>query len=256
MRFASCAMAAAIGALVSLVQGGPAVASEIRIVASPGISGVLGQVGPLFERASGHTLAIQYGLVPAQKKQIGSGEFDLAIVPSFVLDEAITQGKIAAGSRATIARALIAVGVRAGAAKRDVSSVDAFKRAMLAAKSVSYVTNEPTGINIAKGFERLGIADAMNAKTKSQDTVQHVWQAVANGDVELGFGFTSNALAVPGVEVAGPFPEELQFPTIMAAGIGSSARQADAAKALIAYLLSPEAAAVIKAKGLEPSKSQ
>ena len=256
MKFASCIVAIAIGTLVPFVQGMAAVAGEIRIVASPGISGVLGQVGPLFERASGHTLAIQYGLVPAQKQQIGSGEFDLAIVPSFVLDEAITQGKIAAGSRTAVARALVAVGVRAGTAKPDVSSLDAFKRVMLAAKSVSYVTNEPTGVNIAKGFERLGIAEAMNAKTKSQESVQRVWQAVANGDVELGFGFTSNALAVPGVEVAGPFPEELQFPTIMAAGIGSSARQADAAKALITYLLSSEVAAVIKAKGLEPPKPQ
>lgn len=256
MGFGSRAAASAIGLLMLLVQGVAAMASEIRVVASPGVSGVLGDLGPRFERATGHTLAIRYGLVPAQKQQIDSGDFDLAIVPSFVLDDAIKRGKIAADTRATVARAALAVGVRAGAPKPDVSSIDAFKRAMLNAKSVSYVTNEPTGVNIAKGFERLSIGEAMKAKTRSQESVTRVWQAVANGEVELGFGFTSNALAVPGVEVAGSFPPELQYYTVMAAGIGGAARQADAAKALIKYLLSSEAAAVIKAKGLEPSTPQ
>ncbi len=109
-----------------------------------------------------------------------------------------------------------------------------------------------TGRQIAKDFESLGIAEIMKAKTKPQKTVTLVWQAAASGDAELGFSFTSNLLSAPGVELAGPFPAELQYSVVLAAGIGSAARQADAAKSFIKYLLTPEAASVLKAKGLEP----
>jgi molybdate transport system substrate-binding protein len=124
---------------------------------------------------------------------------------------------------------------------------------MLNAKSVSYVTDDPVGRQIAQGFERLGIADAMKAKTKPRDTVARVWQAVASGEVELAFGLMSIAVSVRGVELAGPFPPELQYSTVMTAGVGIAARQADAAKTLVKYLLTPEAAAVLKAKGRKPA---
>jgi molybdate transport system substrate-binding protein len=152
-----------------------------------------------------------------------------------------------------VARIGLSVGVRAGAAKPDLTSVEAFKRALVAAKSVAYVADESTGRQIARDFESLGIADAMKLKVKPQDTVARVWQAVASGDVELGFGLTSNLLSAQGVDLAGSFPAEFQYSVVMVAGIGTAAREADAAKALVRYLLAPEAAAVLKAKGLEPS---
>jgi molybdate transport system substrate-binding protein len=240
-------------ALLMLLVSISAEAAEIRIIASPGLSAAFEVLGPQFERATGHTLAMQYGLIVVQKQQIEAGAFDLAIVPSLVLDDAIKQGKITADTRTPVARVSVGVGVRANTAKPDLTSTDAFKRALLNAKSVSYVTDEPTGRHIAKEFERLGIADAMKAKTKSQETTARVWQAVASGEVELGFGFTSNALSVRGVELAGLFPPELQYSAVLTAGVSVAARQADGAKALIKYLLAPEAAAVMKTKGLEPA---
>lgn len=251
MKLRLLAVAARIGSMILLAQGVTAGAAEVRVIASPGLSAAMAELGPQFERATGHTLAIRYGLVVAQKQQIDAGEFDLAIVPSFVLDDAIKQGKIAADTRTAVARVGLGVGVRAGAPKPDLTSIDAFKRALLNAKSVSYVTDEPAGRHIAKGFESLGIAESMKAKTRSQETVTRVWEAVASGEVELGFGFTSNAVAVRGVELAGSFPPELQYSVMMIAGVGTTARQGDAAKALIKHLIAPEAVAVMKAKGMD-----
>ena len=241
-----------LAALALCIQGTAAKAAEIRVVTSPGLSAVFKVVGPKFEGATGHKLTFQYGLEAAQKKNIQAGEFDLAIVPSHVLDDAIKDGKIAADSRTPVARAGLSVGVRAGATKPDVGSVDAFKHAMVAAKSVAYAANELTGRQIAKDFEALGIAEIMKAKIKPQKTVTLVWQAVASGDAELGFSFTSNLLAAPGVELVGSFPTELQYSVALVAGIGSAAHETDAAKAFIKFLLAPEAVAVLKAKGLEP----
>ena len=226
--------------------------AEIRVIASPGISTAFTDLGPLFERTAGHMLAIKYGLVAEQNQQMDSGEFDLAVVPAFALDGAIQRSKIAADTRTLLARVGLGIGIRAGAAKPDLASVELFKHALLNAKSVVFVANEPTGIHIAKVFEHLGIAEPMKAKTKSQETVARVWQAVASGEAEFGFGFTSNVLSAHGVELAGSFPTEFQSFNIMAAGIGVSARQPDAAKAFISFLHGPNAGAVMKAKGLEP----
>jgi molybdate transport system substrate-binding protein len=238
--------------LMFCAQGIAAQAAEIRIVTSPGLSAVFKEIGPRFENATGHKLAFQYGLEAAQRQHIQAGDFDLAIVPSPVLDGAIKDGKIAADTGTPVARAELSVGVRAGAAKPSVTSVDAFKRAMIAAKSVAYAANESTGRQIAKDFDNLGIAEMMKAKIKPQKTVALVWQAVAGGDAEIGFSFTSNLLSAHGVELVGPFPSELQYSVVMVAGIGSAARESDAAKSFIKYLLAPEAVSVFKAKGLQP----
>jgi molybdate transport system substrate-binding protein len=228
-------------------------AAEIRVITSPGLSGVFKVLGPRFERATGNKLIFQYGLMSAQQKNIQGGNFDVAIIPAKVLDDAIKHGQIVASTRTSVAHADLSVGVRTGGVKPDLSSVDAFKQAMLAAKSVVYVANESTGQHIAMDFERLGIADAMKAKIKLEKTILRVWQAVASGEAELGISFTSNLLAARGVQLVGPFPSELQYSVVMAAGIGSTAKEAGAAKAFIEYLLTPEAALVLKAKGLEPS---
>jgi molybdate transport system substrate-binding protein len=119
---------------------------------------------------------------------------------------------------------------------------------------VAYVTNEPTGIHIGKVFERLGIAAPMKSKTMSQETLGRVWQVVANGEAELGFGFTSNVLSAHGVELVGSFPIEFQSFNEIAAGIGTSARQPEAAKAFIAFLRESKAASAMKAKGLDPAQ--
>jgi len=235
-----------------VIQSQALAAAEIRVVSTPAVATLMRDVVPEFERTTGHKLAIRYGLNPFQREQIAAGDFDVVIVPSFILDEGIQSRKVAADTRTPLARVQLAVGTRAGAAKPNISSVASFKQAMLNAKLVSYVTDEPSGKTVTAGFERLGIAGEMRAKTKHHESVARVWQAVASGEVELGFGLTSNAMGAPGVEVAGAFPSELQFIVVMAAGIGVTARYVGVAGDFIRFLQSPPVRALMTPKGLEP----
>ena len=207
-------------------RGIAAEAAEIRVVTSPGLSAVFKLLGPQFERTTGNTVTFRYGLQAEQKKQIEAGDFDLAIVPSDVLDGGVKAGTIVAETRVDVARVDLGLGAGASAAKPDIRSVDSFKRAMLAAKSVAYIADKPTGTQIANDFQKLGIAEIMKVKTKLQKTVSLVWKAVATGEAELGFGFTSNILSIQGVELAGHLPTELQYFVEMTAGVASTAQEA------------------------------
>lgn len=230
----------------------PAQAAEIRIVASPSVSSILRQLGPKFESATGHTLNISYGLVAAQKQQIAAGDFDLAIIPEEVMDYEVAQAKISEQTRVRLAQTGLAVGIRAGAPRLDLGTLDSFTRAMLNARSVSYVTKEPSGKKVSQDFEALGIADAMKSKMVSKESTAQVWQAVAHGEAELGFGFTPNVKSATGVDFAGPFPDHLQFYTVIAAGVGATSGRSDLAIAFIKYLTSADNAAVFKTNGFEP----
>jgi molybdate transport system substrate-binding protein len=229
-------------------------AAEIRVIATPSVSGIFEQLVPGFEKATGNKLVVQYGLVAAQKQRIEAGDFDLAITPSEVLDAEIAQGKIDAHSRADIAQTGLAVGFRTGAQKPAIGTVASFRQAMLKAHSVAYITTEASGQHVRQDFAALRIVDAMNAKTIAKTSVGDVWKAVASGEVELGFGFMPNVLTTLGVQTAGSFPAKLQFYTGVAAGVGSKAQQADAAKSFIKYLLNARTTPVFKAKGFERVK--
>jgi molybdate transport system substrate-binding protein len=253
--------AAKVAAVVLLAQGVTAQAAEVKVIAGTAMSGILGELAPQFERATGHKLVVQYGVTGTMKRQIESGEvFDVAIVPASLLDDASKQGKIVAGTRTEIARVGFGVGVRAGAAKPDLSSLEAFKNTLLAAKSIAYVPEGATGVQLTAAFERLGITEQMKAKTKAQQMPERVREAVANGEAELGFALTN--ILVPkggvelassgGVELAGVFPTELQSYVVQTAGVSANAKEPEAAKALIKLLTAEDSAAVIKAKGMEP----
>jgi len=245
--------AATIGLFMLWTQGATTQAAEVRIIAGSGFSQVLGELGPQFERATGHKLVIQYGITGSMKRQIESGEaFDLAIVPAGLMNDVTKQGKIVAATRTEIARAGMAVSARAGARKPDISSADAFKRALLNAKSVTYAAEGATGIHLAKVLEGLGIAEQMKAKTKPQQSTDGIVQAVASGEAELGFAVATVFQSVRGVELVGLFPPELQNYLVFTAGVGTAAKQPDAAKALITHLTAPNAVLVLKAKGMEP----
>ena len=252
MRMNSLAAAAGM-ALAVLSQGTAAQAAEIKIIAGAVMAPVFEELGPQFERATGHKLVIKYGVTGEMKRQIEGGEaLDLAIVGSPLLDDLIKQGKIAADSRTLLARVGMAVGVRAGGPKPNVSSVDAFKRALVSAKSVTYAPEGITGMQLAKFMEQHGIAEQMKAKTKPQTVPVNIAKAVAAGEAELGFALSSILVSVPGVELAGLFPAELQNWFVNTAGISAAAKQPDAAEALIKHLTTPTAAAAFKAKGMEP----
>lgn len=252
MRIRSISAAATIAGVL-LIASVVAQAAEVKVLATGALTGVIGELGPQFERATGHKLVIQRGLSGELKRQIEAGvAFDVVIIPPEMIDDLIKQGKIAAGTGTDIARVGMAVGVRAGAAKPDIGSTDAFKRALLGAKSITYAPEGATGLHLAKIFERLGIVEQMQAKTIPQTVGGQNARAVASGEAELGFGNTVVLLSVPGVELAGLFPPELQSWVVYTAGVGAAAKQPDAAKALMKHLATPDAVAVMKAKGLEP----
>jgi len=246
---------AAIGFALLLVQCFAAQAAEVKVISGVAMRAVWEELGPQFERSSGHKLTIWYGYRASIRQRIDAGEaFDLAVFGKAGLDAYIKKGMIAADTRTEIARVGMGVGTRTGAPKPDIGSTDAFKRALLNAKSVSYNPKGAVGLHLANVFERLGIAEQMKAKNiwrQQQSGPSYTAQAMANGEAELGFTFSNEILLTRGVEFVGSFPPDLQHYNLFTAGVATSAKQPEAAKALIKFLGSAAAAAVIKAKGME-----
>jgi molybdate transport system substrate-binding protein len=245
-------IAAGIAALVCLSQFGIAGAAELKLLSSNGVKTVLEELVPQFEKTTGHKVVVQFAPAADLKAQIDKGEaFDIAVLTTALIDELIKQGALAAATRANIAQSGAGVAIKKGAPKPDISTADAFKRALLNAKSIAYVGSGATGANIRKIFDRLGIAEEMKAKTRILSGISAA-DAVARSEAELGFTQISEILPVAGAELAGPLPPELQIYTGFPAAVGASAKAPQAAKALLDFLRTPAAAAVIKAKGMEP----
>lgn len=228
-----------------------AIAAEIRVLSIPGIKGAFDQLKPSFERESGHQLAIHYEIYAGQKKEIEAGNFDVAIFAKPQIAELTTQGKIVGTSISEIGRTSIGVAVRKGAAKPDISSEEAFKRALLAAKSITYTQQSQTGIHVTRLLDRLGIAEQVKDKVILQPGGNMTTPAVADGKAELAIVLVSDILAHPGVDLVGPLPASIQNQVVQVAAVGSNAKDAAAAATLIKFLTSLAAAAVFKSAGLE-----
>jgi molybdate transport system substrate-binding protein len=241
--------AIALGLAMAFAPAAGAQAAELKVLAGGAMTASLKELGPAFERASGHKLTIQFAGTPELIKQATSAPFDLGVVPVDVMKDAAAKAKFAPGI--DIARVGYGVAVRAGARKPDVGTTDALKATLLKAQSVALFRESAAGAYVLKTFERLGIGDAMQAKIKAQANPGQISEAVAKGEAELGV-FLTNVLMAPGVELAGPFPADLQQDLVFTGAIAADTKEADAAKAFIAYLKTPEAAAVIKAKGMTP----
>jgi molybdate transport system substrate-binding protein len=227
-------------------------AAELKVIAGGSMTGSLNELGPQFERASGHKLVIHFDSTPNIIARVTSGTpFDLAVVPVDVFKDTAAKARFVAGPTIDIARVGYGVVVRAGTAKPDISTPDALKKTLLDAPSVAFVPASAAGAYVLKVFDRLGIAEAMKAKTRPQTTPAGIAPAVAKGEADLGV-FLVNVLMVPGVEFAGSFPAELQQDLVFTAAVAAETREADAAKAFIDYLTTPAATAVIKAKGMTP----
>jgi len=239
---------------LALAMGvGGARAAEVKVLASNALRTVLQEIGPQFEKATENKLAMSFGLSAAFKPRIEAGEaFDLTVLPPNLIDDLIKQGKVAADSRAVIAKTGNAIMVRTGAPKPDLSTTEAFKRAMLNAKSIAYAKEGLSGVYFVALIEKLGIAGDLKAKSKVMASGELAAEAVAHGEAELGVLPVSEILPVHGVEVASPFPAELQNYVVMAAGVSANAKQGAAAREFIKYLTTPAALQVIKAKGMEP----
>jgi molybdate transport system substrate-binding protein len=243
-----------VGLTVLLAQASPVAAAEIKIWTARALATVLAEVGPQFESATGHKLVVFSGLPPEFASRANAGEpFDIMITGSAPLDRFINEGRIIAATRTDVARSGIGVEVRAGARKPDISSVEAFKRALLEAKSIAYL-RVGSGLYLAGLLERLGVAEAIKSKvTRPESDI--VSELVAKGEVELGMVVITQILTTPGVELVGPLPPEIQSYVAFTAGISASSRALEAARDLIKFLTGPVAAPVIKAQGMEPAQS-
>lgn len=252
MKYSIKLVAAGFAALVCLTQAGLAGAAELKVFSTNGVKSVLEELAPQFEKATGHKLIIRFAPAADLKGQIEKGEaFDLAILTAAAIDDLIKQGKLDAATRANIANSGAGVAIKKGAPKPDIATADAFKRTLLNAKSIAYVGTGATGANMRKIFAQLGISEDMKAKTRLLSGISAA-DAVARGEAELGFTQISEILPVAGAELAGPLPPEVQIYTAFPAAVGASAKEPVAAKSLLDFLRTPAAAALIKAKGMEP----
>jgi molybdate transport system substrate-binding protein len=251
MRIGPLAAAAKFTVIALLAQGVAVNAAEVKVMAGVAMREVIAELGPQFERATGHKIEIQYAPGLSVKRQIEAGEeVDLVIIGSDVVDDLVKQGKIAGDSRVGIVRVGIVVAVREGAPKPDISSVDAFKSTLLSVKSVAYAPDGAPGRHFAQVMDRLGIAEQIKAKAKPS-APERVAPAVANGEAELAIAMTLDMTSTNGVQLVGPFPGDLQYSFVNTAGVSTTAKEPEAARTLIKHLTTPGAAAVIKAKGME-----
>jgi len=241
-------------AWLCITAGSTARAAEIKLLSASALHPAIDALIPDFEKSSGHKVTVAYGTAGAVADRVQKGEAaDIVISSVPMIDRLQTQSKIVAGDRVIIAKVGVGAFVRKDAVKPDISSADAFKRSMLAARSIAYpdpAGGGASGIYVASLLERLGIAAEMKPKTKLS-TLATLYASVAGGDVEIGFNQVSEILAQPTVELAGPLPQAIQNYTQFAPGIVSGSSQADAGRALVTFLYSPAAQAVLKAKGFE-----
>lgn len=256
MRMGSVASAVkiAIGLTLLLAQGHTVLAAEIKVLSVPAIKTSLDLLGPQFERTTGHKLSVNYAGSSDLIQQFDAGEtFDVALVWPAMIDRLLKEGKVAAGTRTEIAKVAIAVAVKKGATKPDISTSDAFKRTLLDAKSVSLSIQGASGKYFKSLLERLGIAAEMQPKLRPVAGGPLVVGPVARGEVELAVITTPYIVLEPGAELVGPLPSDLQEYVVYTAGVGAATKEPDAAREFLKQLTSADAASVLRSQGLDPA---
>ena len=256
MKVRSLVAASGIAFIFLFLFGSAAQSAELKVLCANGMQPVMEDLAPKFERANGHKLAIAFATGGATVKRAGGGEpADVVIAPRSGIDRLVKEGKVAADAVTALASTGISVAIRKGAPKPDISSPDALKRTLLAAKSVTYLNpadGGASGIHFAKVLDRLGIANEMKSKTVFAPKAGAVGAFVANGEAEIGVIQYQLLFSVPGIEIVGPLPGDLQDTTVFSGAVMPGSSDAEASRSLISFFRSPEAAAVIKAKGMEP----
>jgi molybdate transport system substrate-binding protein len=236
--------------LFEMNNAGRAVAVDLKILSGGAMQGLMADAVPLFERDGRRKVAVEFGLTSALRKAIADGAiFDIALLPRPDIEALAHAGKMAAASVTDIARSSIGVAVRAGAPKPDISTVDAFKRAVVRAGSVTY-SDGPSGLYIAALMERLGLAEAIKSKTKL--TTGPVAELLARGEAEIGLQQIVAILPVKGADLVGPLPAELQNVIVYAAGLSARSTNSQAARDFVAFMATPQVVSIIRAKGMEP----
>jgi molybdate transport system substrate-binding protein len=228
-------------------------AAELKVLAGGSLRGVLTELGPQFERASGHKLVIHFDTTPNLIKAATTGEpFDLGVVPIDVFKDDAAKAHFTPPIE--FARVGYGVAVRTGAPKPDISTLEAFKKTLLDARTITFLPASAAGAYILTVFDRLGIDQAMKAKTIVQEQPTGIVPAVIKGDAEIAV-FVSNVLTAPGIEIVGPFPPEVQQELVFPAALAVDTKEAAAAKAFIDFIMSPASTAIVRAKGMTPGQS-
>jgi molybdate transport system substrate-binding protein len=227
-------------------------AAPITVLSSNGFQAVLEELAPQFERVKHRKVTVIYDLASTLKQKIEGGQpFDLAILTPAAIDDLIKTGKVAYSSRTTLARAGLGLAVRAGAHKPNIATNESFKRALVDAKSIAYVKEGASGMAFAALIERIGIAETLKVKSRLTATRDEVGDALRSGEAEVGVLPISEILPMRGVELAAPFPPDLQTYIVMVAGVSAKSGQASAVRELIDFLTAPTALPTITAKGME-----
>jgi molybdate transport system substrate-binding protein len=255
MLFSMGRVAGGFAAIVVCAQ--VASAAEIKVFSTIGVQAALEELTPKFEKASGHKVTITWGTAAILVKKVQAGETaDLLVLTKQGLDALLKEGKVAPGSDASFASSGMAVVVKQGAPKPDISTPEAYKQTLLKAKAIAYsdpASGGASGVFFAKSLERMGIADQMKAKTHFPPPSGNSANLVVSGEAELAIQQEPEVMAVKGVDVIGPPPGDLNNITTYSAGVSPDSKEPNAAKALIKFLKTPEAAAVFKARGLKPA---
>jgi molybdate transport system substrate-binding protein len=246
-----------LGLVLLLMAVAPSVAlsSDLRVLSGSGVQPVMNEIVPQFERTSGHRVSMVYGTVGEMAGRVQNGEVaDMVIASGPQIESLEKLGRVVAGTGTDLAKTGVGLFVRKGASKPDISSVEAFKRTMLASKSIGWndpAAGAPVSIYMLGAFERMGIANEMKEKTTAFRQRSERFEAVARGEIEIGFNQISEIVAASGVDLLGPLPAAIQHYTLFTAGIVASSANQEAAKALLAFIASRPAKAIMHTKGFE-----
>ena len=250
MKTKSRAVQAVLGCMLLLT--GAAQALELKVLSGNGSRPAVIALCAQFARATGHKVVIEFAVNPTVKKKIESGEaFDVTVLNPPVLDELIKQGWLVADTRAVIGRIGLGAAIRAGAPRPDISTTEAFKRALLNVKSVAYPGDGASGKYFVSLIDRMGIADEMTSKMRPMPGEYNV-EVVADGGVDMVVVVASRIYGVPGVDMLGLIPNELQTWMGFATAVSARTQQGEAARALVTFMTRPAAAAVLRPIGIEP----
>ena len=246
MKIMLYGIAAALAAILVPAAG----AAEIKVIASNAVREPYRELVPAFEKATGHRVTIDWGGTVDIVKRVGGGEIaDIIIIPAARIDEFVKQGLLE--GRTDLARSGVGVAVKAGAPRPDISSVEALRNTLLAAKSI-VLSSGPSSLYLPTLFEKMGIAEQIKPKIIQIGPGLPVGETVARGEGEIGFTQISELMSVKGVDYLGPLPADVQFITVFSAGVHAAAPAPDAARALVKFLTAPDAAPVLRRHGMEP----
>jgi len=227
-------------------------AAELKVLSTQATEDTYRELVPQFEKATGHKVATIFtGTLDAQKRLAAGENYDMIIMAAPAIDAQIKAGKVVSGSRVDLAKSGVGAAVPKGAPKPDISTTEALKKTLLAAKSIGYSTG-PSGVYMISLFEKLGLMDQVKPKLKQTPTGVFVGTIIANREVEVGFQQVSEVGNFPGVDYVGPLPADVQQMTVFSSGIVVDAKEAEPARALVKFLTTPEAGAAFRKRGMEP----